>query len=69
RAEGDRLLDQARGDLRELEAQLAQLERSRRTFVAQFRTMVERQLAELTASERLDAGDDPGAAAAAADHG
>ncbi|OYV73620.1 MAG: hypothetical protein B7Z72_02095 [Gemmatimonadetes bacterium 21-71-4] len=69
RAEGDRLLDQARNDLRQLEGQLAQLERSRRTFVAQFRTMVERQLAELGASERLEAGEGPGARAAADDNG
>jgi DivIVA domain-containing protein len=51
RAEGDRLLDQARSELRQLEQQKAALERSRRTYVAQFRTMVERQLAEFSAAE------------------
>jgi len=51
RAEGDRMLDQARSELRQLEQQMAALERSRRTYVAQFRTMVERQLAEFSAAE------------------
>ena len=58
RAEADRLVDQARADVRQLETQLTQLERSRRAFVAQFRAMVERQLAELGAAERQDAADD-----------
>ncbi len=63
RAEGDRLLDQARADLRELENQMTQLERSRRAFVVQFRTMVERQLAELGAAERHEPSDAMGAPA------
>lgn len=51
RAEAERMLDQARSELRQLEQQMAALERSRRTYVAQFRTMVERQLAEFSAAE------------------
>lgn len=65
RAEGERLLDQARADLRELESQMTQLERSRRAFVAQFRAMVERQMAELGAVERQEPSD---GAAAAGEH-
>jgi DivIVA domain-containing protein len=61
RAEGDRLLDQARADLRDLEGQMTQLERSRRAFVAQFRAMVDRQLAELGAAERLEQAEAKGA--------
>ena len=51
RAEGDRLLDQARSELRGLEQEMAALERSRRAHLAQYRAMLERQLAELVASE------------------
>ncbi|HVA56959.1 MAG: DivIVA domain-containing protein [Gemmatimonadaceae bacterium] len=61
RAEGDRLLDQARNDLRQLEQQLAGLKRSRRTQVAQYRALLERQLAELDAAESASL-DDPAAA-------
>lgn len=67
RADAERLVDQARADVRQLESQLTQLERSRRAFVAQFRAMVERQLAELGAAERLEASDD--VPEAPADHG
>ncbi len=52
RAEADRLLDQARSDLRQLEQQIVALERSRHTQVAQYRAVLERQLAELSAAER-----------------
>ena len=51
RAEGDRLLDQARSDLRQLEHQITSLQRTRRAYVAQFRAMIDRQLAELAAAD------------------
>ncbi|MGH7667927.1 MAG: DivIVA domain-containing protein, partial [Gemmatimonadaceae bacterium] len=53
RAEGDRVLDQARSDLRQLEHQLVTLQRARRAYVAQFRALIDRQLAELTAADDL----------------
>jgi DivIVA domain-containing protein len=52
RAEADRLLDSVRAELRSLEAELAALERSRIAYIGQLRSLVERQLAELTAAER-----------------
>lgn len=62
RAEGERLLDEKRGELRRMEQELATLDRSRRAFVAQSRALIERQLAELSASEQMSAaGDTPDA--------
>jgi DivIVA domain-containing protein len=52
RAEADRLLDSARAEIRGLGAELAALERSRIAYIGQLRSLVERQLAELTAAER-----------------
>jgi DivIVA domain-containing protein len=52
RAEADRLLDSVRAELRSLEAELAALERSRIAYIGQLRSLVERQLAELTVAER-----------------
>ncbi len=62
RAEGERLLDQARADARGLEQELATLERARRTFVTQFRVLIERQLAELTAADSMATSDAPAGA-------
>jgi DivIVA domain-containing protein len=45
--EGERLIDAARADLRRLHSELEALERSRRAFVSQMRSLVTRQLAEL----------------------
>ena len=50
RAEGDRLLDQARADLRQLEHQLDTLRRTRRAYIAQFRALIDRQMADLSAA-------------------
>ncbi len=50
RAEGDRLLDQARSDLRQLEHQLDNLQRTRRAYIAQFRALIDRQMADLSAA-------------------
>ena len=50
RAEGERMVDQARAEVRRLEADIAALEKSRITYIGQLRALVERQLAELNAS-------------------
>jgi DivIVA domain-containing protein len=62
KAEGDRLLDQARSDLRQLEQQLVSLKRARRAYVAQLRALIDRQLADLAAAEDSDDAGDPGGA-------
>ena len=51
RAEGERQLDAIRNDTRQLEADIAGLEKSRRAFIGQLRQIAERQLAELAAAE------------------
>ena len=51
RAEGERLLEGARADVRRMEAELDALDRSRRTYLAQMRTLLARQLSEVEASE------------------
>ena len=50
RAEGERLVDTARGEVRRLQGEVDALERSRRAFLSQQRTLIERQLAELEAA-------------------
>ena len=49
RAEGERLVEQSRGEVRRLQSELDALDRSRRTYITQQRTLIERQLAELEA--------------------
>jgi DivIVA domain-containing protein len=51
RADGERIVDQARAELRKIEAELEQLVRQRRAYLAQMRGMVERQLTEIEAAE------------------
>jgi DivIVA domain-containing protein len=51
RAEGERLIDQARGEVRTVEAELSSLARSRRALLGQIRALLERQLHELDAIE------------------
>jgi DivIVA domain-containing protein len=53
RADAERLLDSARAEIRGLETELAALERSRIVYLGQLRSLIERQLAELTAAERF----------------
>lgn len=56
-AEGDRLLDAARAEVRRMEAELDALDRSRRTYLAQMRSLIARQLSEVEASDSAaDAG-------------
>jgi DivIVA domain-containing protein len=51
RAEGGRLIDQAKNEVRRVESELDQLVRQRRAFLTQLRTSVERQLSEIQAAE------------------
>jgi DivIVA domain-containing protein len=49
RADGERLVDEMRMEQRRLTGDLEALDRARRAYVSQLRTLVERQLAELDA--------------------
>jgi DivIVA domain-containing protein len=51
RAEGERLVDEARSVIRRVEAELDGLVKQRRSSLAQLRTMVERHLSEIEAAE------------------
>lgn len=57
KAEGERMIEEARAEIRRMEDQLASLERHRRAFLAQVRTLVERQLSEINAAEQAPAVD------------
>jgi DivIVA domain-containing protein len=61
RAEGERMIEEARAEIRRMEDQLASLDRQRRAFLAQVRTLVERQLSEITAAEQTPLTDSGGA--------
>lgn len=50
-SEGERLLEAARAEKRRMEQELDSLDRSRRTYLAQMRTLLARQLSEVEASE------------------
>jgi DivIVA domain-containing protein len=50
-AEGDRLIEAARTEVRRMEQELDSLDRSRRTYLAQMRSLLARQLSEVEASE------------------
>jgi cell division initiation protein len=56
RAEGDRLIDAAKAEIRRLAGEIEGLERSRRAYLAQLRAMVARQLSELEAIPESTAG-------------
>lgn len=47
--EGEKLVEAARGEVRKLRAELETLDRSRRAFLSQFRSLISRQLSELDA--------------------
>jgi DivIVA domain-containing protein len=51
RAEGERLVEAARAEVRRMEQELDSLDRSRRTYLAQMRALLARQLSEVEASE------------------
>jgi DivIVA domain-containing protein len=50
-AEGERLIEAARAEVRRMEAELDSLDRSRRTYLSQMRALLARQLSEVEASE------------------
>lgn len=50
-AQGERLVEAARAEVRRMEAELDQLDRSRRTYLSQMRALLARQLSEVEASE------------------
>ncbi len=55
-AEGERLLEAARAEVRRMEAELDALDRSRRTYLAQMRALLARQMSEVEASESGPSG-------------
>lgn len=50
-AEGERIVETARTEVRRMEQELDALDRSRRTYLAQMRALLARQLSEVEASE------------------
>jgi DivIVA domain-containing protein len=50
-AEGERIIEGAKADVRRIEVVLDNLDRSRRTYLAQMRTLIARQLSEVEASD------------------
>lgn len=52
RAEADHILEESRADIRRMEDRLASLERARRSYLAQIRVLLERQLAEVNAADQ-----------------
>ena len=52
KAEGEKMIEEARAEIRRMEDQLASLDRARRAYLAQVRTLVERQLSEISAAEQ-----------------
>jgi DivIVA domain-containing protein len=63
RAEADRMIEATRSEIRTLTDQLQALERTRRAALAQMRTLVERQLAQIEAAEQAAEPEPPGGAA------
>ncbi len=55
RAEGERLLEETRSEVRRLQVDIDALERACRNYLAQMRSMAERQLAELQSAETASA--------------
>jgi DivIVA domain-containing protein len=55
RAEGERLIDASRSGVRQVETELAMLEKTRRAFISQMRALAERHLHELEAMEATSA--------------
>ena len=51
RAEGERLIENSRAEIRRLEAEVAALEKMRVAYIGQLRAVIERHLAELSAAE------------------
>lgn len=51
-AEGERYIESARSEVRRVQAELETLERSRRAYMAQMRSLITRHLSEIDASDR-----------------
>lgn len=51
-AEGERYIENARSEVRRVQAELEALERSRRAYMAQMRSLITRHLSEIDASDR-----------------
>ncbi len=66
RADAERLVDAAKGEVKRLESELVGLDKSRVTYIAQLRAVIERQLAELGALHAPPAAPKPAAPANAA---
>jgi DivIVA domain-containing protein len=49
--EAERIIESARAEVRRMEEELDSLDRSRRTYLAQMRTLIARQLSEVEASD------------------
>jgi DivIVA domain-containing protein len=49
--EAERMMEGMRGDIRQLQSEIEGLERTRRTYLAQLRTLITRQLAEIEAAD------------------
>ena len=49
--EAERIIEAAKADVRRMEEELDNLDRSRRTYLAQMRTLIARQLSEVEASD------------------
>ena len=62
-AEGERIIEAAKADVRRMEEVLDNLDRSRRTYLAQMRTLIARQLSEVEASDSAPAAAPSGRAA------
>jgi len=52
RADGERIIEDARAEIRRMEDQIVSLDRGRRAYLAQVRLLIERQLSEITAAEQ-----------------
>jgi DivIVA domain-containing protein len=52
RAEGDRVIDEARAEVRRMQADVDALDRMKRSYMAQLRALMTRQLMELEAAEQ-----------------
>ena len=50
--EGERLLEEVRSEVRRVQTELEALERSRRSYLSQMRTLVSRHLSEIDATDR-----------------
>ena len=59
RAEGDRLLEATKGEIRRLQEHIEALDRVRRSYLAQMRAFCERQLSEIGAAESAGAPEIP----------